>query len=378
MAKKDYYETLGVDKSSTEAEIKSAFRKMAKQYHPDNKETGDEAKFKEIGEAYAVLSDSSKKQQYDQFGHQAFEYGFGNAGGGFGNFQGFEDIDLSSIFDDLFGGSFGSFGFGGGSRGRRGRSNQPTKGEDTLIHMVLTFEEAVYGCEKEITLNLDEECDKCNGKGGFDEKTCPTCDGHGVVIQQQRSMLGVFQTQTTCPDCHGSGKTFKDVCDKCNGRGSNNERKTIIVKVPEGVDDGNQIRMSEKGSAGTHGGPNGDIYIEFKVKKHSLYERDENDIYLELPLTITEAVLGCKKEIPSLWGNVVVTIDEGTQTGDKLRIKGKGVTDPNRGKKGDMYIITKVIIPEKLDRKQKNLFKDLDKTTLDNSSEFKEYKKYLD
>ena len=369
---KSYYEILGVDKNATEAEIKSAFRKLAKKYHPDNKETGDEAKFKECGEAYAVLSDENKRRQYDQLGHEAFTQGAQN--GGFGGFGGFsaEDIDLSSIFDDLFGGGmFGGFG------GRRNAKSRPTKGRDSLVKVNLTFEEAVFGCKKSINIDLDSECDECNGKGGSGEQTCSTCGGRGRVVSQQRTMFGVFQSETSCPDCGGRGKTFKDKCKKCGGTGHYVKNKEIEVEVPAGVDTGHQLRISGKGAAGYNGGPNGDIYIEFSVKDHPLFERKENDIYLEVPLTITEAVLGCKKEIPTLDGNVLLTIDAGSQSGDQLRLKGKGVKDPNRSKKGDMYVVLDVVIPTKLDRKQKDLFKQLAETDLESESTFKDFKKYL-
>ena len=370
---KSYYEVLGVDKNASEAEIKSAFRKLAKKYHPDNKETGDEAKFKEIGEAYAVLSDENKKRQYDQLGHEAFTQGA--AGGGFGGFGGFsaEDIDLSGIFDDLFGGSmFGGFG------GRRGTTrNRPTKGADSLVKVNLTFEEAVFGCKKSINIDLDSECEECSGKGGSGEQTCSTCGGRGRVVSQQRTLFGVFQSETSCPDCGGRGKTFKDKCKKCNGTGHTIMNKEIEIEVPAGVDNGHQLRISGKGAAGYNGGPNGDIYIEFKVKDHPLFERKGSDIYLDVPLTITEAVLGCKKEIPTLDGNVVLTIEAGSQSGDQLRLRGKGVKDPNRSKKGDMYVVLDVVIPTKLDRNQKELFKQLAETDLDTDSTFKDFKKYL-
>jgi len=371
--KKDYYEVLGVSKTATDAEIKSAFRKLAKQYHPDNKETGDEAKFKEIGEAYAVLSDEQKRKQYDQFGHAAFD-GTGGAGG-FGGFGGFstEDFDFGSIFDDIFGGGI----FGGGSSRRSSSRNRPTKGRDSLVKVNLSFEEAVFGCKKSIKLDLDTECDDCHGKGGDGEVTCSTCGGRGRVIQQQRTMFGVFQSETTCPDCKGKGKTYKTTCKKCNGNGHIIKNKEIEIEVPEGVNTGHQLRISGKGAAGYNGGPNGDIYIEFTVKEHPFFERKENDIYIDIPLTITEAVLGCKKEVPTLTGSVVLDIDAGSQSGEQLRMRGKGVKNPSTGKKGDLYVVLDVIIPNKLDKKQKELFKELSETDLEIGSEFKNYKKYL-
>ncbi len=372
---KSYYDVLGVSKNADEKEIKSAFRKLAKQYHPDvNKEPGAEAKFKEIGEAYAVLGDEEKRRQYDQFGHEAFTQGAsqGGFGGGFGGFGGFnaEDIDLSSIFGDLFGGGM----FGGGSRRN---ANRPRKGEDSLVRVNLTFDEAVFGCKKTIEIDLDTECDECDGKGGSGETSCSTCGGRGIVTQQQRTPFGVFQSQTTCPDCNGKGSTFKNICKECRGNGHVIKKKEIEVTVPEGVDTGHQLRISGKGAAGYNGGPNGDIYIEFRVKEHPLFERKENDIYVDVPITITDAVLGCKKEVPTLTGTVVLDIDSGSQSGDQLRLKGKGVKDPTSSKKGDMYVVLDVIIPDKLDRKQKELFKELAKTDLEIGSEFKNFKKYL-
>lgn len=371
MNKKDYYDVLGVSKTATDEEIKRSFRKLAKQYHPDvNKDPGAEEKFKEIGEAYAILSDPQKRQQYDQFGHAAFTNGQGGAG-----FSGFnaEDIDLSSIFDDLFGGSFG-FNFGGRSRAN---SNRARKGEDSLVRIDLSFEEAVFGCKKSVKLDLDDSCSKCKGKGGFGETTCHTCGGNGRVITQQQSLFGVFQTQTTCPDCKGSGREFKEICSECRGTGHVRKNKEIEINVPAGIDNGMQQRISGKGAAGYNGGPNGDIYIEYRVKEHALFERDGEDIYIEVPLTITEATLGCKKEIPTLDSSVILEIKPGTQNLTKLKLKGKGIPRVNSSSKGDMYVVTNIIIPTKLNRKQKELFKDLSKTDLEDESEIKKFKKYL-
>ena len=373
---RDYYEILGVSKTASDAEIKSAFRKLAKKYHPDNKETGDEAKFKEVGEAYAVLSDEQKRRQYDQFGHDAYTQGAsqgGFGGGGFGGFGGFstDDIDLSSIFGDLFGG-----GIFGGS-GRSSRRSRPQKGEDTLVKVDLTFEEAVFGCKKTINVDLDTECSECSGKGGTGEETCSTCNGSGRVVSQKTTMFGVFQSETTCPKCGGTGRTFRSTCRKCNGKGHLIQNKDIEITVPEGVDTGHQMRITGKGGAGYNGGPNGDIYIEFRVKDHPLFERKDNDIYVDVPITITDAVLGCKKEVPTLTGSVILTIDPGTQSGDQLRLRGKGVKDPTGSKKGDMYVVINVVIPSKLDRKQKALFKDLSETELDDDKVFRDFNKYL-
>ena len=369
--KRDYYEVLGVSKTASDDEIKRSFRKLAKKYHPDvNKEPGAEEKFKEIGEAYAILSDPQKRQQYDQFGHAAFD---GTAGGpGFSGFDA-SDIDLGSIFEDLFGGSFGNFGFGGGGS----RRNRAVKGRDSLVKVKLTFEEAVFGCKKTIKLDINDKCDECNGKGGFDESTCSTCGGSGRVISQQQSLFGIIQTQTACRDCGGTGKTFKKRCSACSGTGQVRKNKELDVTVPEGVDNGYQLRISGKGEAGINGGPNGDIYLEFQVASHPLYERDEEDIYLTVPLTITESALGCKKDVPTLYGTVSVEFKEGIQNGSKLKLKGKGVKEPGSLRKGDMILIVNVVTPTKLDRKQKKLLKELEETSLDKQEEFKKFNKYV-
>ena len=375
MNKKDYYEVLGVSKTATDEEIKRAFRKLAKQYHPDiNKEPGAEEKFKEIGEAYAVLSDANKRRQYDQFGHAAFQNG-GASGGGAG-FQGFNmgDIDLEDILGDLFGGGFRGFsGFGGSSRA----SSRPSKGEDIRVVLNLTFEEAAFGCEKDVKLNLTSECSRCKGKGGFNEKTCRTCGGAGKVLEQAQTIFGYMQTQKTCPDCKGRGKTYETICDECHGKGVVEKVKTLTVTIPEGVDEGYQLRLSGKGNAGLNGGPNGDVFLEFKIKEHPLFERDGADIYLEVPVTITDATLGCKKEIPTLYGNIILEIKAGTQNYTKLKIKGKGIKLPNSISKGNMYAVVNIIIPTKLDRKQKALLQDLAQTDLEDSQEFKNFNKYM-
>lgn len=374
MNKKDYYEVLGVSKTATDEEIKRAFRKLAKQYHPDiNKEPSAEEKFKEIGEAYAVLSDANKRRQYDQFGHAAFENG---ASGGGAGFQGFNmgDIDLEDILGDLFGGGFRGFsGFGGSSR----TSSRPSKGEDIRVVLNLTFEEAAFGCEKDVKLNLTSECSRCKGKGGFNEKTCRTCGGAGKVLEQAQTIFGYMQTQKTCPDCKGRGKTYETICDECHGKGVVEKVKTLTVTIPEGVDEGYQLRLSGKGNAGLNGGPNGDVFLEFKIKEHPLFERDGADIYLEVPVTITDATLGCKKEIPTLYGNIILEIKAGTQNYTKLKIKGKGIKLPNSISKGNMYAVVNIIIPTKLDRKQKALLQDLAQTDLEDSPEFKNFNKYM-
>ena len=372
MAKKDYYETLGVNKTATDAEIKSAFRKKAKEYHPDvNKEPGADAKFKEIGEAYSVLGDSAKRKQYDQFGSAAFDNNGGGFGGGFsGGFSGFdfEDLDLGSIFEQFMGGGFSSR-----SRSRK----RPSRGEDLLVKMDLTFEESVFGCEKDFDVTIQEKCSSCDGKGGTNPSTCSHCNGRGRVITEQRTILGVMQTETICPYCKGEGEEFLNSCDKCKGKGTNKKTKAINLRVPSGIESGDQMRMSGKASAGANGGPNGDIYIRFTVKDHSLFKRDGNDIYLVVPLTITEAALGCTKYIPTLMGKEKYNFAAGTQNNENIRLKGKGITSEKTKSTGDLFIITNIIIPRKLDKKQKALFKDLEDSGLANESEFKNFDKYL-
>ena len=359
--KRDYYDVLGVSKNASQDEIKSAFRKLAKKYHPDiSKEENAAEKFKEAEEAYSVLSDESKRKQYDQFGSAAFDQngGFGGASG----FSGFNasDFDFSDIFDNIFGNSFG-FGSSGSRRG-----NVKTRGDDRLVKVTLEFEEAIFGCEKELNLNVIEECDECHGKGGFDEETCSRCHGSGTVTEQTRSIFGSFMSRSTCPDCNGTGRSFKKTCRHCSGTGRISRNKNITVNIPAGVDTGNRLRLSGKGEAGTNGGPNGDLYLEFYVKEHKFYQRVDDDIYLKVPLTITEAALGCKKTIPTIYGNIKLNIPAGSNSGDKQRIKEKGVRNETNRHKGDMYIILDVQTPYYLDREQKKILEKLADTDLSN------------
>lgn len=369
MNKKDYYEVLGVSKTATDQEIKSAFRKLAKKYHPDvSKEPDAAEKFKEAQEAYAVLSDSDKRQKYDQFGHAAFEQSYGSGGG-----YDFSGFDFSDIFSDLFGSGFGFSSFGG----RNTNTTRSRKGEDRLVRMNLTFEEAAFGTNKTLKLDVSSTCKECNGKGGKGEKTCSTCSGTGQMTKQQSTLFGTFMTRTTCTTCNGKGKTYETKCTRCKGNGTVTENKEIDVKIPAGVDNGNRLRLAGKGEAGVNGGPNGDIYIEFSVKDHPLFERNEEDIYLELPITITDAVLGSKVDVPTLFGPIKLTIPPGSKTGDKHRLKGKGLEVPNSSRKGDMYVILNIQIPSKLSKEQKKLFEALKDTKLDDTQSFKNLKKYL-
>lgn len=357
MEKRDYYEVLGVSKNASDDEIKSAFRKLAKKYHPDiNKDPDAPNKFKEAQEAYAVLSDKSKRAQYDQFGHAAFE---GGSSGGFSGMGGFDfssfDINLDDIFDNMFGG-----------RGERGKARK-TRGSDLLKSVRLTFEEACFGCEKDLKLNVTEKCPECNGEGGFDKTTCSTCHGSGSITSEQHTIFGSFMTKTTCHDCGGSGSTFKRRCSNCHGSGVVTSNKTITVKIPSGIDSGMRLRVSGKGEASPNGGENGDLYLEFQVEEHDFFQRDGDDIYLEVPINISEAALGCKKDIKTLYSTVTLSVPAGTENGDKQRIKGKGIKNSSTGNTGDMYLIFKVMTPTKLTREQKNLFEKLMDTDLSNS-----------
>ena len=370
--KRDYYDVLGVSKDASQDEIKSAFRKLAKKYHPDiSKEKNAAEKFKEAEEAYSVLSDETKRKQYDQFGSAAFDQsqGFGGGAGGFSGFNA-QDFDFSDIFDNIFGNSFGF-----GSSGGRGRSSK-TRGADRLIKVTLDFDEAVFGCEKELNLDVVEECDECSGKGGFDEETCSRCHGSGTITEQQRSIFGSFMSRSTCPDCGGTGRSFKKTCKHCGGTGRVSRNKTITVTIPAGVDSGNRLRLSGKGEAGTNGGPNGDLYLEFYVKEHKFFQRVDDDIYLKVPLTIAEAALGCKKTIPTIYGNIKLNIPAGSNSGDKHRVKEKGIKNETNRHKGDMYVIIDVQAPYSLDRNQKKILEQLADTDLSNP-EINKFNKFV-
>lgn len=376
MAKKDYYEVLGVSKNASDDEIKSAYRKLAKKYHPDvSKEENAAEKFKEVQEAYSVLGDKNKKSQYDQFGHSAFSGGAGGAGAGFGGAGGFDfnGFDFSDVFDQAFGGNFSSFDFSDIFGGGRKRGRRSHRGADTLYQMNLTFDEAVFGCEKEISLDVSEKCDTCEGKGGIGEEVCSECNGRGVVRKQTNTMFGAFVGESTCTECGGTGVTYKKKCKDCNGKGHTTEHKTINVTIPAGVDTGEQIRISGKGEPGSNGGSNGDLYIEFKVSKHKLFKREGRDIYIDLPVTITNLTLGTIKRIRTLDGYIDLKIHSGSKPDEILKIKNKGIIDPNTGRHGDMYIVLKLIMPSKLSRDQKKLFEKLDETNLENEDDFKKF-----
>jgi len=370
MNKRDYYEVLGVSKTATDDEIKSAFRRLAKKYHPDvSKEEGASEKFKEAQEAYAVLSDKTKRSQYDQFGHNAFNNT--SSGGGFGGFD-FSGFDFDDILSDLFGGGFSSFGFGGFSGNKK---NKRRKGEDLLYQMKITFLESAFGTSKDITIDVTENCEECNGVGGHGEKKCPRCDGRGVVVEQTRTILGYVSSKVTCEDCSGVGYTYDSMCSSCKGRGKVRKRKTISIKVPKGINTGEQIRLSGKGEAGSNGGENGDLYIEFIVENHPLYKREDNNLIITLPVTITDLMLGTIKEIKTLDGYIDLKIPKGSQNGDILKIKGKGIESAHTGKVGDLFIKLKLVIPTKLTKEQTLLLEQLNKTDLENHDEFKRFNK---
>lgn len=370
MNKKDYYEVLGVNKSASQDEIKSAFRKLAKKYHPDlNKDDPKtaEEKFKEVQEAYSVLSDENKRKQYDQFGHAAFNGGAGAAG--FGGFDA-SGFDFGDIFDNIFGGS--GFGF----NSAKSAHNRASRGADQLMKIKLSFEEAVFGTTKDISLDVVDTCTECHGAGGFDETTCDRCHGSGTITSEQHTIFGSFLSKTTCPECAGKGKTYKRLCNNCRGKGRIKTTKTLSVTIPSGVDEGDRLRIAGKGNAGNNGGPNGDLYLEFIVSEHEYFVRDHDDVYIEVPITIAEAVLGCKKEVPTLDGNIKLTIPSGTDDGDKQRIKGKGINNSTDHHKGDLYYVIKLVTPKKLSREQKQLFEKLKDTNLEDS-EIAKFNKFV-
>lgn len=378
--KRDYYEVLGVDKNATEDEIKSAFRKLAKKYHPDIcKEEGGAEKFKEAQEAYAVLSNKEERAKYDRYGHAAFSNGSGGYSQGASGFD-FSGTDFSSIFEDLFGrDDFSSFGGGfgnfGGFSGFGNKKSRATRGNDLVYNLKIDFLDSVYGGKEDITIDLVANCEKCGGKGGVGEKTCSTCNGRGSVISEVSTILGRIQTKTTCKDCGGTGYTYEKTCSECRGKGKIKTRKTFEVEIPKGINTGEQIRLSGKGEAGVNGGPNGDLYVEFTVGSHPLYTRKEDDLYMELPVTITDLVLGCSKEINTLYGRIELKISDGSQPGEILRVRGKGMPNVHSGKLGDLYITLKLVLPNKLTRTQKELFKDLSKTELDDNEAFRRFEK---
>ena len=360
-SKRDYYEVLGVSRNATDAEIKKAYRTLAKKYHPDMNPGDKEAekKFKEASEAYAVLSDSEKRRQYDQFGHAAFEQGGGGAGGfdGFGGFGGFSGGDMGDIFGDIFGDLFG----GGG---RRRANNGPMKGANLRAVIHISFEDAVFGCEKELELNLKDTCTTCNGTGakpGTSPETCPKCKGTGQVTYTQQSIFGSIRNVQTCPDCGGTGKIIRDKCTHCHGTGYTSSRKKIQVSVPAGIDDGQSIRIREKGEPGINGGPRGDLLVEVQVARHPEFQRQDMNIFSTVYMTFAQAALGGDVRIKTVDGDVLYTVKPGTQTNTKIRLKGKGVPSlRNKNIRGDQYVTLVVQTPTKLNEKAKEALRKFD------------------
>jgi len=350
MAKRDYYEILGISKTADEKEIKAAFRKQAKQYHPDlnpdNKEA--ESKFKEINEAYEVLSDAEKKAKYDQFGHAAFDQNQGFGGGA-------NNGDFNDIFGDIFGDFFGGGASFGGQRAQR---TGPKAGSDLKIKLDITFEEAAFGTKKDIKINRIEKCDVCNGTGakkGTSKKTCPTCDGAGSVKTVQRTPFGQFASTKTCTTCNGTGEIVDDPCTACNGSGKEKKSRKLSINIPAGVDSGSVIPLRGEGNHGERGGPAGDLYVYLNVKEHELFERDGNDVWCEIPISFAKATLGGNIEVPTLEGKVKYDIPEGTQTATVFRLKNKGIKNLRGSGKGDQYVRVKVTVPKKLTDKQKSI-----------------------
>lgn len=353
--KRDYYEVLGVSKGASDSEIKSAYRKLAKKYHPDMN-PGDkeaEAKFKEASEAYAVLSDADKRRQYDQFGHAAFDGGAGGAGG----FD-FGGMDMGDIFGDIFGDFFG----GGRSRSQ---SNGPMKGQNIRTSVRITFEEACFGVDKEIDVTLKEECATCHGTGakpGTSPETCKKCGGKGQVVFTQQSLFGVVRNVQSCPDCHGTGKIIKERCSDCGGSGYISKRKKISVSIPAGIDNGQCVRIRDKGEPGVNGGQRGDLLVEVAVSRHPIFQRQDRDIFSTAPITFAQAALGGDVRIKTVDGEVIYTVKPGTQTNTRVRLRNKGVPSlRNKQIRGDHYVTLVVEVPTKMNSEQKELLEAFDK-----------------
>ena len=357
--KRDYYEVLGVKKDATADEIKKAYRKLAKENHPDL-HPGDKAceeRFKEVNEAYEVLSDEEKRKKYDQFGHAAFDpnagYGAGGFGGGFGGFGDFGDLG------DIFG-SFGDiFGFGGGGA-QRSNPNAPRKGDNIRSSVSISFEEAAFGCEKEITIGRVEQCPDCKGTGcqpGTTPEVCPDCKGTGTVRTTQRTPFGMVQSTGACPKCKGTGKIIHQPCKTCRGMGMIRRQHKVKVTIPAGIDDGQAISQRGKGNAGTNGGPAGDLLVSVIVRPHARFERDGNSVLLQQPISFAQAVLGAEIEVPTLDGNVKMTVPEGTQPGATFRLRGKGIPYLRGSGRGDQFVTVDVVVPKNLTGSQKELLR---------------------
>lgn len=357
--KRDYYEVLGVDKNADDAAIKKAYRQLAKKYHPDMNPGDAEAekKFKEASEAYAVLSDPEKKRQYDQFGHAAFDGGMGG-GGGFD----FSGMDMGDIFGDIFGDLFG-----GGSR-RRSASNGPMKGANLRAAVRITFEEAAFGCEKEIEITLKDECTTCHTTGakpGTSPETCTKCGGKGKVVYTRQSFLGVVQSAETCPDCRGTGKIIKEKCPDCRGTGYIAKRRKIKVSIPAGIDNGQSVRIREKGEPGANGGPRGDLLVEVNVSRHPIFQRQDMNIYSTAPISFAQAALGGEVRISTIDGDILYDVKPGTQTDTRIRLKGKGIPSlRNSSLRGDHYVTLVVQVPTGLNEEAKEALRRFDEASV--------------
>ncbi len=362
MAKRDYYEVLGVEKNASDSEIKKAYRKLAMKYHPDKAGDDKEAeeKFKEASEAYEVLSDKDKKARYDQYGHAGLEGAFGQ--GGFS----WSDFTHASDFSDLFGeGGFSSIfeqffgGFGGGSG--RSRSQRRNRGEDLQLEISISLKEVNDGAEKKLKIKIKDTCDSCNGSGSADgsSETCPQCNGQGQVRQVRQSLFGQIQTVGECPTCHGKGKIIKNKCSKCNGSGRVDTFKEIKIKIPAGIDDGQYFRLRGQGNVGLNNGERGDIIVLVHVKEHDLFEREGANLILEYPISFSQAALGDEVKVPTINGKIKLKVPEGTQSGKVLRLRGQGLPHVNSTYKGDLYIKLMVITPTKLSSKERELLKEL-------------------
>ncbi len=351
MEKRDFYEVLGVNRSATEDDIKKAYRGLAKKYHPDvSSEKNTEAKFKEVQEAYDILSDETKRAQYDQFGHQAANPNFGS---GFGGGAGFDGFDFGDIFSAFFGGQ---------SRQSQGTRTKPRKGSDIQKRMTIAFEDSIFGKKEKIKVPVYEDCHVCHGTGAASAKdiqTCSKCHGSGSVIMETQTLFGRSQTRTTCPVCGGSGKEIKNKCTSCQGEGVEKIIKDVEIKVPDGIETGQQIRLEGFGNKGQYGGPSGDLYIVFEVKASDTYIREGDDIIVNMPITFSQAALGAEIEVPTVYGKVLLKIPSGTQSDAKFRIRGKGAPNVRTKTKGDQHVIVSVITPAKLSNEQKKLFEQM-------------------
>ena len=375
MAKRDFYEVLGISKSASKDEIKSAYRKLAKKYHPDIKHDADATeKFKEVQEAYDILYDDKKRQMYDQFGMAAFENGgstggAGNPfqGGGFSS-QGFGGVDLGDIFNSFF---------GGGST-RSSQNYGPQRGNDTLSRVRISFMDAINGKTITMPITYDENCSTCGGTGAKtsnDIKTCPDCGGRGYIRTQQRTIFGVMENQTTCPKCGGTGKIITDKCPDCGGKGYKRVKKDMDVNIPAGINSGQQLRVAGKGERGVNGGPNGDLFLEIIVSPHQYFTRDGNDIHIEIPLDFIDAILGVKIDVPTVYGDCEVEIPAGTQPNQIIRLKGRGVKDLRKGTPGDEYVHIKLQTPTKISKEQRKLLEEYKKSETKGESFFEKFKK---